>query len=118
MDSVRIDNIAVGAKINLNFTTYAASINGPGWPYTVPSGMPNFVITRTGTNTATIKLGVSSPWSAVDPVGVVDAGWNATIINWFGLTNNFFGGTTTPIYDTAGVLLGNSYVIGEKTLTW
>jgi hypothetical protein len=118
MDSVRIDNLAVGAKVNLNFTTYAASINGPGWPYTVPSGMPNFVITRTGTNTATIKLGVSAPWSAVDPVGVIDAGWNATIINWFGLTNNYFGGATTPIYDPAGVLLGNSYTIGEKTLTW
>jgi len=85
MDSLRLDDIAIGATANLNFTTHSANVNGPGWPYTLVSAMPNFTVTRTGTNTAILRLGPSAAW------GTGDSGWDLTVSNWFTLTTTLLG---------------------------
>jgi hypothetical protein len=86
MDSVRLDDITIGNTVDLNFTTQSAtSAHGPGWPYTLSGSMPNFTITRTGSNTAVLRLGPSSAWLTGD------SAWDLTVANWFTLTATLIG---------------------------
>jgi hypothetical protein len=87
MDSVRLDDVLIGNTVNLNFTTYYANanVNGAGWPYTLSGSMPNFTITRTGSNTAILRLGPSSAWLTGD------SAWDLTVANWFTLTAALLG---------------------------
>jgi hypothetical protein len=112
MDSINISAIPIGSSGNLSHLTYSVSVNGAGWPFAF--GNPNYIVRRTGTNSATIELGQNAAW------GTGDNGWNITISNWFSLTNISFGGSDEVMGTDANgnPVVTAPFVKGVKTLTW
>jgi hypothetical protein len=112
MDSINVSSIPIGASANLNHSAYDYSGRGAGWPFSLKT--PTFIITRTGTNSITIELGMSSDWDTGD------TGTNISVRNWFSLTNSLFGGSdevlgTDPDGNPVVVV---PFVKGVKTITW
>jgi hypothetical protein len=112
MDSINISAIPIGSSGNLTHSTYSVTVNGAGWPFAF--GNPNYIVRRTGANSATIELGQNAAW------GTGDNGWNVTIGAWFSLTNISFGGADQVMgLDGDGNPVELSpFVKGVKTLTW
>jgi hypothetical protein len=112
MDSINVSAIPIGSSANLNHSAYDYSGRGAGWPFSLKT--PTFIITRTGTNSITIELGMSSDWDTGD------TGTNISVRNWFSLTNSLFGGSDEILGTDQD---GNPVVVvpfvkGIRTLTW